>query len=673
MTGIGVEPTAGGLATSPTGSSTTFLHAPSLDGVRGLAVAAVVVYHIWPDALPGGFIGVDVFFVLSGFLLSSLMVREVESTGRFAVGTFFVRRVRRLLPATLLVLLAISLYAATWAETAELDRLREHTIGALTYSINWWFIVDGTTYTDVVVGASPLRHMWSLAIEEQFYIVLAVAVALLARWGPSGADGVAPPDGAFRRRLGIGSLILAGASASWMLLLEAGGADEARLYFGSDTRVQAMLLGAAVGALVGDRFLDAGQTRAHQERIGPALPPLAAAAAAVAGLATLTVFALTASEDARWMFRGGFTLVAVASILLLVGALTARPVGWVLSLPPLVGLGIISYGVYLWHWPVLVILDDDRLPVAGDVLGLVQIAITLALSIASYALIEQPIRRGALGRTMGRASLVIAPAAVVAVGALAVVATATSDEAGTEEIPVAQDAGDPALSNPDLLQIAVVGDSVMHTLIGGDLGTGLEAVPWNQEQSSFDRDEVAITSIARPACSFLPGLIAFESPGGYETADLSPPCRDWRGDLVAAATRPVPVDVTVVMPTNDLEDREIDGEIVAFGTTPWEDLFFNWVLEVIGLAQSGGGDVVLLAPAPRIDPNWSTPQGEREARVAEIFDGVAQANPGVEFIDLAEIVDDDETVRDDGLHYTDEGARSVAAWLTPRLEAIVES
>ncbi|BAN02821.1 acyltransferase family protein [Ilumatobacter coccineus] len=647
---------------TPAATSTTFDHAPALDGLRGLAVAAVVVYHFRSDLLPGGFVGVDVFFVLSGFLLSALLVREVETTGRLDLGRFFIRRLRRLLPATLLLLLAVAVYALVWANETELDRLREHSIGALTYTTNWLFIADGTTYTDVVLGASPLRHMWSLAIEEQFYIVLALLVAALAAMSRN-------EPGAMRRRLGYGSLVLAGFSASWMLVLEVSNTDTSRMYFGSDTRVQAMLLGVAVGALWGDRLL--GHDR------GALVAPVTAGATAIAALSLLAMFSVFAAEDARFMFRGGFTVVAIAAAVAIVGALTFVPVERVLSLTPLTSLGEISYGVYLWHWPVLIVLDEDRLGISGWALTGAQVGISLAVATVSYAVIEQPIRRGAIGRSVGRVGVLAAPVGAVAVAAAVVFATVPSDDGGGDVVPddvVAQTADDPALADPSLLQVAVLGDSVMHTLIGGRLESALTSVPWNQEQSSFDRSAIAVTTIARPACSFLPGEVAFENPGGaYETADLSAPCRDWRGDLAAAVSREVPAAITLVMPTNDLEDRQIDGTIVAFGTPEWEDLLFDWMGEVTGIAQAGGSTVVLLAPPPRIDPNWSQAEGVREARVAEIFDVFSQANPGVEFIDLGSFVGSDTETRYDGLHYTTEGAASVAAWLAPQLDAIANA
>ena len=645
------------------GGATTFRHRPSLDGLRGIAVAAVLGYHFAPDALPGGFVGVDVFFVLSGFLLSSLLVREARETGRVGLGRFFVRRVRRLLPATLMVLLAVAAYAAFWAPDAELDRIRRHSFGALSYTINWVFVADGTTYTDLVLGASPLRHMWSLAIEEQFYVVLALAVAALAWTMRSSGELLG-------RRLGSSALGLATLSAVWMVGLEVTGADRSRLYFGSDTRLQAMLLGVALGSFWGDSLLDERRPR----RIGPA-----AAIAGVAGLVTLVGVALVASEESSAMYRGGFTVVAVAAALLVVGTLASPAAGTVMSFAPLVALGTVSYGVYLWHWPVLVVLDEDRLGLDGGALTAAQLAITFVVSIVSYALVEQPVRRGELGERFGRRALLLAPLAVVAVGLGTVVVTSTStpasgpadDAAGDVAGDVTfQDVVDPALSDPSLFQIVVVGDSVMHTLIGGELGDGLRGVPWTQDQTSFDPSQVAVTTVARPACSFVPARIAFEVQGAaYEVADLSAPCGDWRADLERAVGRPVPATVTVVMPTNDLEDHSVDGEIVAFGSPGWDALLLGWIDEVTSIATDGGSAVVLVAPAPRIDPNWSTPQGEREAHVAELFASYAAVRPDVDSIDLGTFVGDDPAVRDDGLHYTRDGARSVAAWLLPQLEA----
>ena len=275
------------------GLTTSFVHVPSLDGLRGVAVASVVVYHLWPAVLPGGFIGVDVFFVLSGFLLTSLLVREVDATGKIRLGRFFVRRTRRLLPAMLLMLTTLAIYAAAWANTVELERLRRHGLAALLYAANWLFISDGTTYTDVVAGVSPLRHVWSLSIEEQFYVMLAGAIALAAAFT------------ATRRYVIVGSVVLGAVSALWMIILSINGSSVDRLYFGADTRAQALLIGAALGATL---------------RGVPVAGSRRTSAVALLSVAVLIVVSATASESSTWMYRGGFALTALAAGMVIVGA-----------------------------------------------------------------------------------------------------------------------------------------------------------------------------------------------------------------------------------------------------------------------------------------------------------------------------------------------------------------
>ncbi len=317
------------------GPGSSFVHVPSLDGLRGVAVAAVVVYHLWPDALPGGFIGVDVFFVLSGFLLTSLLVREAEASGSIRLGQFFIRRTRRLLPAMLLMVTTLAIYAAVWANAVELERLRRHGLAALLYVANWLFISDGTTYTDVVTGASPLRHVWSLSIEEQFYVILAGAIALAAAFTATRRST--------RRCVIVGSVVLGAASALWMIIANFNGSSLDRLYFGADTRAQALLIGAALGATL---------------RGVPVAGSRRTSAAALLSVAVLVAVSATASENVTWMYRGGFTLVALAAGMVIVGGPATPWIRRVLEWPPLRLLGVISYGVYLWHWPILVILDE---------------------------------------------------------------------------------------------------------------------------------------------------------------------------------------------------------------------------------------------------------------------------------------------------------------------------
>ncbi len=197
-----------------------------------MAVAVVVAYHLRPQWVPGGYLGVDLFFVLSGYLITSLLLAERERTGRLDLLAFAGRRLRRLLPA---VVLAVAGWAAVDGDLGELERVRRHALGTLAYVANWLFIADGDSYFADIAGPSPLRHVWSPAIEEQFYLLWPLTVMVLGRLGG-------------RRAVGYGAVAVALVSAVWMAVLADGG-DPSRVYFGTDTRIFEPLLGAVAAVL----------------------------------------------------------------------------------------------------------------------------------------------------------------------------------------------------------------------------------------------------------------------------------------------------------------------------------------------------------------------------------------------------------------------------------------
>jgi peptidoglycan/LPS O-acetylase OafA/YrhL len=382
-----------------------FPHIRALDGLRGAAVLLVVLSHMAPDVAPGGFLGVDLFFVLSGFLITSLLVGEWETTGGIALGRFWVRRARRLVPALLLVLAAVLLVGLLTGTDAERHRLGLDGLSSLFYVANWRFIESGQSYVMQFVVAEPsaLRHMWSLAIEEQFYLVwplVVVVVGLVAR-------RVAQPGGrALRAVLAVTCTVLGLASVVWMWVEAGGGASLDRLYYGTDSRAFVILAGALVGAVCVGR-----------PQLRGLLRPLAIGFGSVAGLA-LVVATVTAETGDRWLYRGGFAAIALVLVLLLLGASQdgPNPLGWLLRLRPLVGLGLISYGVYLWHWPMVVWLTPDRTGVDGVALFALRAGLTLAVSLLSYRFLEQPIRRRGLAG-LGRARPVVVGASVAALAA----------------------------------------------------------------------------------------------------------------------------------------------------------------------------------------------------------------------------------------------------------------
>ncbi|MCH8850377.1 MAG: acyltransferase [Chloroflexi bacterium] len=366
-----------------------------MDGIRGLAVAAVLAYHAGLPWARGGFLGVDAFFVLSGFLITSLLLTERQATGAINLGTFWARRARRLLPALFLLLVGVMGYAVVFAEQEELTALRHDAIATIAYVANWRFVFSGESYFQQFVVPSPLRHTWSLAIEEQWYLFWPVLVLALLRWR----------RGSVATLLGL-SLALAAASALLMAWLFDPQGDPSRVYYGTDTRAQSLLVGAALAAwLIRYRPDFAGKTQLLQ-------------AAALACAAFIGWAWIVTPENSQLLYRGGFLLLALAVAVVIVAAVAPKGgiLTNVLSFAPLRGLGLISYGVYLWHWPVYLVLTPERIGWDGHQLFAVRVLATLAIAIASYRIVEMPFRRGGLWRW--RASWVLAPAsaAVLVIG-----------------------------------------------------------------------------------------------------------------------------------------------------------------------------------------------------------------------------------------------------------------
>ncbi len=353
----------------------------ALDGLRAIAVAVVVAYHL--GALPGGFLGVDVFFVVSGFLITRLLLAEHERTGRIALVAFWRRRFRRLLPALLVVLVAVALGSRAWLPAWRLTSIRDDAFGALAYVANWRFVVSGQSYFSQGVGPSPLRHTWSLAIEEQFYVVWPlVVVAILATAGRAG-----------RRRVGAAALAMAVASAVWMAVASGGAEDLSRLYYGTDTRLFA--LGA--GAWLASWWDPAAARGSLPEQLRRARRWSIAGAASVVPMGVAVALAVT---DEASFYRGGFQLAAATSVVLVAGVATGRGrLARGLGHPVLVWLGRRSYGIYLWSWPTQV-LATARLGLTGAGLAGVVVVVTLVLASLSYWLVEEPIRSRHLPRAL---------------------------------------------------------------------------------------------------------------------------------------------------------------------------------------------------------------------------------------------------------------------------------
>lgn len=354
-----------------------------LDGLRAVAVCLVLIYHLVPDVLPGGFLGVDLFFVISGFLITTLLIAERNRNGSISLLSFWRRRARRLLPALGLVLL-ISTSAALLVSKDLLVHIGAQIGGAALFVANWVYIGIGSDY---FARDNPelFRNTWSLAIEEQFYLVLPLVLLAALRMRT-------------RTTRTLFFALLALASAWWMASLFLDGADATRVYFGTDTHAFGLLAGVALACATQQRQ-PAGVEPQRQ------LKPVQQIALALVGIAALIgigVLALVLAEASPESFLGGFQ-VATSLMLVVVWAATRQNswFGFVLDVPPLRWIGERSYGLYLWHWPILLIVDAAAKDASWGASAIwlvpaIVASLTFALASLSYTFVEQPIRKHGL-------------------------------------------------------------------------------------------------------------------------------------------------------------------------------------------------------------------------------------------------------------------------------------
>jgi peptidoglycan/LPS O-acetylase OafA/YrhL len=363
---------------------------PGLDGLRGVAVVAVLVYHHDVAWARGGFLGVSVFFTMSGFLITSLLVSEHGRSGAIRLGAFWGRRARRLAPAGLLAL-ALAVVAARTAVPVEqrgeaVDDIR----AALAYIANWHFVLADVPYADLVRVPSPVQHFWSLAIEEQFYLVFPLVAIVALR----------------RSRAALGVVLAAVTVGSIALQLHIGAGD--RVYYGTNTRAVELAIGGLLALALSCDVVRGQLARWRLADIG----------GVVGGLTLLVLLARTELATPG-LYAGGFAAIAVVSSLVVVGAVHGTVVARLLSREPLVAIGKVSYGLYVFHLPVYLLLSPARTGLDGwPLLGL-RLAATGVLAYLSYVLVELPIRQR---RALPRVALALPSFA----GAVAVVLLATT-------------------------------------------------------------------------------------------------------------------------------------------------------------------------------------------------------------------------------------------------------
>jgi peptidoglycan/LPS O-acetylase OafA/YrhL len=427
---------------------------PSLDGVRAFAVLGVMAFHGGIPFMSGGFLGVDTFFVLSGFLITTLLLTEWRGSATLRLGAFWARRARRLVPALLLLLLGVAAYAEWAVAKGTYPGLRLDALSTLLYVANWHFILSGSNYFAQTALSSPLTHTWSLAIEEQFYIFWPIVVlGVLKVWQRTTVLFVVAAVGAL-------------ASALWMAVLYHPLGNLTRLYYGTDTHAQCLLVGAslAIGlSLWADRRTNAP---ARENGWAPTTERArwALVLCGVAGfVATGLLWWRVAFSDA-FLWRGGFLVAALATAAVLVSIVTVErgPVARLLAWGPLRFLGRISYGMYLYHYPLFLYLDAARTGLTGYPLFAVRSAVTIGAATVSFFLVERPIRQGTFVRSWR--AWVLTPAAALVTVAVVIAATEVPVSATTPFLLSTAPSGNAALYKGPPVRVLLVGDSVALTL-----------------------------------------------------------------------------------------------------------------------------------------------------------------------------------------------------------------
>ena len=621
-------PVAG--APVPSVSGPRLPHLRALDGLRGVAVVAVVVYHFAPRVAPGGFLGVDLFFVLSGFLITSLLVNEWDKASRISLSTFWGRRARRLLPALFLVLAAVGTYSLLVGSRVDGEHVAQDGLSAFTYVANWHFISSGQSYIQQFVHSapSPLRHMWSLAIEEQFYLIWPLLVVLVAKVVPKNARRPGRRRSHFRRVVVTACVGLGVLSLVRMITLYHPGGDVNRVYYGTDSRAFIILIGAALGAL------SMGVPTITRRRSRAVL--IACGCVGAIGLVAAVVFTTTNSS---YLYEGAYGAVALVMVVVLAAAAQPgkNPLARILETRTLVGLGLISYGVYLWHWPVSIWVTSQNTGVDGVPLFFVRSAITLAAALASYFLVEQPIRQGRLPGSFLKnpgvvpMGLVTAVAVVLLIPAIAfpsVAAVPKKEVSSTSAVAVTAryaaaprcdgHTGSQPLDPGHLLRVQLFGNSisqeVMHCLgtILHARGAVLEAVKTKNVYlcPSLPNVEAQVrNSATHPAAAILFGLLLPDPACGPNSKWYTPVQKlvaMWESENVHVYLVPPVPSVPGSPAEHNLRGTGTEGEAAFYQTLANQDPVHVTVLDAGTFLHTDNGQYVWRMPCLGHEPGCNT-------------------------------------------------------------------
>lgn len=637
-------------------------------------MVAVLLFHF--DLLPGGWLGVDLFFVLSGFLITRLLVHEQATTGAVILREFWRRRARRLLPALFAVLAGVSIYAAWYPEKVTLPQdLGAQMLATIFYVANWQSILGGGGYWDQYAVQSPLGHMWSLSIEEQFYVVFPlVMVGLFA---------------VLRRRVNAAWLLLGGAVASWSLgvwLLIDGG-DFERVYMGTDTRIGGILLGASIGYLT-----CVPKWRAPLIRWARRLEPFA-----VVGVLTaiVTLDGTATWTPQRWLFMPAFEVGVTILLVSALGAASSGPIIRIVTSAPVVWLGTISYGLYLWHVPIMLAAERAMVSAPRIVVVLVALSVSLLVAQISFRWLEQPIRKH--GFALAGQYRLTAVAVFVVVASLVMTGWSTraarevadsrsstprtqvvqappDTDGSTPSLPAAPAApgstAGPSTSSAAELPLArpegrdgrilLLGDSIAYDMTDAFLG---------------ESPELAVTASASSLVGCGIGGVAVDpsQPAGLSDADTVRKCDDWLDDRAGLVSQTQP-DVVLLLRANVRRDP-VDASTC-------DPEYRSWLAGVLRseINQLGStGAVVAVASRlyVRMGNKASASSDDTTDCVNAVLRSVTEAEPNAVYLPLNEWVCptretcrrelDGVVLRPDGLHFQGKGSIAATRWIIQRL------
>ena len=679
----------GGDSTTELGSSShgapasTRVHLGALDGLRGLAVAAVVVFHAGPAGwLPGGFLGVSLFFTLSGYLITSLALTEVAEHGRLDVLAFYARRVRRLLPA-LVALLGGIIVLARFVDVAA--RTERQILGGLTYTSNWLQITQNVSYAELWQGPGVLDHLWSLAIEEQWYLLFPLLVAAAVRWRT--------PERLRSTLAWIFAIVVAIAVVGALVT-----DDRNVVYLATHTRLAEIAIGGLVALAVP---LGTARRAPGSQLVGGA------------ALAVVAVLFIVTTLASGWLYRGGLPMFALLSALILNAAVREGRISRWLSWGPLRRLGLISYGLYLYHWPISVVLSSPRVSGSPVMLFAVRVGLSLGLSELSYRLIEVRIRgrRWPARRTVsgGVGALAAGTAACLGLSILPVSGVPLAAAGQAPEIrvlptaapaglptaivpaptpvlgpapldgaaPIATDGPTPVISGPPS-RVVMFGDSVADWLLRDG---GTVTVPnWSVVDAAVEGCDGARgmpTGRGADGTALLVAETCTEWTSWYPAAFAAAPTASLTARALRLSRDETSVAV-IVAGQGIVVDRKLDGTWRGPCSAELHAWYQADVEARLDLLDTLAGRSVIVLPA------WSTDQSrwiyaadhvERVQCVRRILRDAAESHPGVEVVDLATLVCPSGPGRcadlrtRDGVHFDPDRAPEVLSWLLAQITA----